>query len=200
MKFTTTFNASCECGKINLSNRRIPKYWSQKKCNECDKKLCVYQNDILMYDFNHIINTATCNCGMMHFTSKNVPDYWSRMKCKQCNTKLTIKDQKKNIIYNFQKKIIPKTSLKPTKIDFNPLIETATNPIKNIFMGFDEFEQFPVHLISEEDINEALDQFPIQQTPEDNVFEQFPMVLLTQQDINDAFAQAEHFSIDLFTQ
>ena len=153
------FKASCECGEISVSSRRDVKRWSQLKCNKCSSKVCVYKNDKLIHNHNNNFFNASCECGEFHFTDKIVPSNWSQLKCKKCDSKMIIKDQNKNIVYNFQtKKQKKQISIKKEKLILpkiqqeNLLIQKFTNifsneneiknPIKNdVFMGVNLYEQ-----------------------------------------------------------
>jgi hypothetical protein len=156
MKSSIQFTARCECGDITITNRRIANYWSHKKCDKCEKKLCVFKDDQLIYDYNNIIFTASCNCNMLCFKNKLIPTYWSQMKCSRCFSKLIIKDPKNNVVHNYQSRL---KLIKAKQISVTIDEEIKINsPIKNdIFMGYSPFEQFPSQTLTNEEIDNALD-------------------------------------------
>lgn len=146
------FTANCQCGKINISSRRDIKRWSHFKCDNCYSSVCVYKNNQLIHNYNSNFFNATCECGEFHFTDKTIPKYWCEMKCKKCNSKMIIKDQEKNIVYNFQTKKEKKQILLP-KIQEESKQEY--NPVKNdIFMGINLYEQSLLQPSLKNDIKE----------------------------------------------
>jgi hypothetical protein len=165
MKSNMNYTATCECGKLRYYNRRIANYWSHKKCNSCEKKMCVFQNMQLIYDYNNTTFTASCQCGVFCLKSKSIPCFWSQIKCSNCNNKLSVKDQNNNIIFNYIAKK-PKT-IQPKKIMYVQE-EKVISPIKNdIFMGYISLEEINVENLTNEEIEYALE------TLSDDLYYQF---------------------------
>lgn len=174
------FTANCQCGKINVSSKRDIKRWTHFKCDNCYSKVCVYKNNQLIHNYNSNFFNASCVCGEFHFTDKTIPKHWSQMKCKKCDSKMIIKDQEKNIVYNFQTKkqkkqkvILPKIQEEKSsnkKIIDTKLIQKITeinqycfetekkeeyNPVKNdVFMGINLYEQSLVQPTLQNEIND----------------------------------------------
>lgn len=146
------FTAICKCGNISVSSKRDIKRWSHFKCNNCYSSVCVYKSNELIHNYNNNFFNASCVCGEFHFTDKTIPKQWSQMKCKKCDSKMIVKDQEKNIVYNFQTKkqkkqvLLPKIQ-KETNINQFYFFENENktdeyNPIKNdVFMGINLYEQ-----------------------------------------------------------
>lgn len=153
MKSNNEFTAICECGKLRHSNRLIANYWSQKKCDSCNKKMCVFQNFKLIYDYNKTNFTAFCDCGYFFIQSKTIQTYWSQMKCQSCCSRLVVKDQNNNVLFNYKSKK-PKTIKKCQII----MTEQEKTPIRNdIFMGYNALVQISVQNLKNEEIEEELE-------------------------------------------
>ena len=150
-----SFCASCECGQLKFSSRRIPNYWSHKYCENCEKKLCVYNNKKeLIYNYNNTSFTAVCECGELNFKSKSITNRWSQEKCQNCYTKLTIYNEKKEIVCDYSQKIKKQIFKKKQIAPYSLYVSKIKN---DVFMGDNSFENYPSHLITNSDIDMALD-------------------------------------------
>lgn len=167
------FTANCQCATISVSSRRDIKSWCHLKCNNCYSNVCVYKNKDLIHNYNKNFFNASCECGELYFTDKSIPKYWSQIKCKKCDTKMVVKDQQKNIIYNFQtlkqKKQISNKKQKMIfpKIEEEKILDSNLNQTDNIvkndiFMGINLYEQ---SLIQPSLNNEINDLFNFIMTP-----------------------------------
>jgi hypothetical protein len=93
------FNCSCECGNISYNSNLINLKWPDEKCDKCDKKLVVKNNqDQILVNFNfetfnarsQCLFVSVCSCGSLHYESNYILKRWKSKKCNLCKSNLVV--------------------------------------------------------------------------------------------------------------